>query len=109
MSDPNISPIVETTEPVDVIGVGGDATITKDVHNSTYKIMLIGVVVIVLLFVVWHSYSCFTTNQLISFPETYVNEQPRTDPQSDDSFDVNDEIKKLIQLQENHLGKIRNN
>ena len=87
---PNTPPI-----PADV--VGGDG-------NSSYTLLLVAVVICLVIFLMYHAYSCFCINQEI---EPYINTQPRSDPQSDKAFDVDDEVQKLSQMQEQYLEKLQ--
>jgi hypothetical protein len=76
-------------------------------RNISYTYLLAIIVVILVLFLVYHAYSCFCVNQNLDFSEPYINKQPRSDPQDDNPFDVGDEVKKLIQLQEQYLEKLQ--
>ena len=78
---------------------------TKPVNTYTYLLAII--VVVLVLFLVYHAYSCFYINQELDFTEPYINPQPRSDPQDDNPFDVDSEVKKLIQLQEQYLEKLQ--
>ena len=71
--------------------------ITTGGEGSSYTFLLAVIVICLVLFLMYHAYSCFCTNQ---DTEPYINKQPRTDPQDDHPFDVDDEVKKLIQMQE---------
>lgn len=101
------SPIVET----DKIDITDDENIEKDTvlevdgrGYSTYTYLLALIVICLVIFMLYHAYSCFCENQDI---EPYINEQPRTDPQSDKAFDVDQEVKKLLQLQEQYLEQLQ--
>jgi len=76
-------------------------------ESKSYTYMLVIVIILLLMFLFYHAYSCFHTNQNINFLEPYKNGSPRDDPQSDDSFDVEKEVKKLIQMQERFLEKLQ--
>lgn len=95
MSETEKSPIMDTGSP----------ETKKDAETSSYTIILAIIVVILVLFIIYHAYSCFCINQNLDFSEPYINKQPRTDPQDDNAFDVESEVKKLIQLQEQYLEK----
>ena len=81
----------------------------NDEHKSAniYTYLLIAVVIVLIVFIIYHSYTCFYKNQENDIFESYINEQPRSDPQDDKSFDVSVEVKKLIQLQEQYLAKLQ--
>jgi hypothetical protein len=74
-----------------------------DSGSSSYTFLLGVVVICLVLFLIYHAYSCFCINQEI---EPYLNTQPRTDTPSDNAFDVDDEIQKLSQMQEQYLEKL---
>ena len=78
--------------------------ITGGDDNSSYTFLLVAVVICLVLFLIYHAYSCFCINQEI---EPYLNTQPRTDTQSDKAFDVDDEVQKLSQMQEQYLEKLQ--
>lgn len=72
--------------------------------SGSYTILLALIVICLVLFLMFHAYSCFCINQEI---EPYINEQPRTDVQVDKEFDVDNEVEKLIQTQEEYLEKLQ--
>lgn len=85
-----------------------DENITKGGNKpKSYTYMLIIVILLLLIFLCYHAYSCFQMNQDIIFLESYKNGPPRSDPQSDNAFDVEKEVKKLIQMQERFLEKLQ--
>jgi cell division protein FtsL len=96
-----VSSLIDTSQentpeiPAKTISGGG---------NSSYTFLLVAVVICLVLFLIYHAYSCFCINQEI---EPYLNTQPRTDIQSDKAFDVDDEVKKLSQMQEQYLEKLQ--
>lgn len=94
------SSLIETTP------VKKDETKSKPANN-TYTYLLAIIVVVLVLFLLYHAYSCFYINQELDFTEPYINPQPRSDPQDDNPFDVDSEVKKLIQLQEQYLEKLQ--
>lgn len=101
MSDTQ-SPLIETNKQ-------DSEPIPKDGGNesNSYTYMLVIVIILLLMFLCYHAYSCFHTNQNMNFLEPYKNGSPRSDPQSDDAFDVDKEVKKLIQMQERFLEKLQ--
>jgi hypothetical protein len=96
----NRSPLVDYDSIKKTIDLGPD-------NKASYTYILIAIVVILILFLIYHAYSCFCSNQDLDMLEPYINGSPRTDVQSDKSFDVEDEVQKLIQLQEQHLEKLQ--
>lgn len=76
-------------------------------EQKSYTHILIIVIILLLIFLFYHAYSCFQVNQDITFLESYKNGPPRSDPQSDNAFDVEKEVKKLIQMQEQFLEKLQ--
>jgi hypothetical protein len=79
------------------------ATIGID-GNHSYTFLLVAVVICLVLFLIYHAYSCFCINQDI---EPYLNTQLSTDTQRDNAFDVDDEVQKLSQMQEQYLEKLQ--
>lgn len=75
--------------------------------KASYTYVLIAIVIILVLFLIYHAYSCFCNNQNLDLSEPYIDGSPRTDTQSDKSFDVENEVQKLIQLQEQYLEKLQ--
>jgi cell division protein FtsL len=95
-----VSSLIDTSQEVSPkipVTIGGDV-------NSSYTFLLVAVVICLVLFLIYHAYSCFCVNQEI---EPYLNTQPRTDTQSDKAFDVDDEVQKLSQMQEQYLEKLQ--
>lgn len=97
----NDSPIID-----DTINSLNDKDTAKE-SPLLYTMMLSVCVVVIILFLIYHSYSCFCNNRESDVGESYINEQPRTDIQTDNSFDVDSEVKKLVQFQERHLEKLQ--
>ena len=81
-------------------------TKSKDVKTEhiIYKYVIPILIVCIVVFVFYQAYVRFYENQ---HSEPYINPQPRTDPQSDKSFDVDAEVKKLIQSQEKYLAELQ--
>ena len=71
------------------------------------NIFFIVVLIILVFFIICHTYYCFCENRDLECNEDYINGPPRTDPQFDEAFDVEREVKKLIQLQEEYLEKLQ--
>jgi hypothetical protein len=76
--------------------------------KASYTYLLAIIVVILVVFLIYHAYSCFCNNQELEFSEPYINGSPRTDTPADNSFDVDDEVKKLIEMQETFLEELQN-
>jgi hypothetical protein len=74
--------------------------------GNLYKYLVYAAIVITLIYLCFYANSCFKNNKNIEFPESYINGSPRDDPQVIDSFDVEFEVKKLIQMQEKFLEKL---
>lgn len=98
--EPINSPLIDDNSIKKTINLGPD-------NNGSYTYILIAVVVILVLFLIYHAYSCFCINQELDIAEPYIDGSPRTDTQSDKSFDVENEVQKLIQLQEQYLEKLQ--
>lgn len=109
MNKKEISPDYTTESPLITTGNPEISTINTSVgdRNMSYTYLLAIIVVILVLFLVYHAYSCFCSNQDLNFSESYINGSPRTDPPDDNPFDVDDEVKKLIQLQEQYIEKLQ--
>lgn len=114
MSDANIS---ETTSPLIEMSPVVKADDVKDLkkneveklgggfgENSWYTYALAGIVIVLVLYMFYYSYSCFCENQELS--ENFIEKTVKTGIDSDRSFDVSSEVKKLSQLQEQYLQQI---
>ena len=95
----SVSSLIETPQEKSQTS---DSSITGGT-NTSYTLLLGAIVICLVVFLLYHAYSCFCDNQEI---EPYLNTQPRTDPQSDKAFDVDTEVQKLSQMQEQHLEKL---
>jgi len=71
---------------------------------DSQKYILAVIAVIIIGFILYNAYKQFCDNRV---KEPYINEQPKTHPQSDTSFDMDLEVKKLIRLQEEYLSNLR--
>ena len=78
--------------------------VSSDVSDGSYTLLLALIVTCLVVFLMYHAYSCFCVNQET---EPYINEQPRTDTQDEKTFDVDDEVSKLSQMQEQYLEKLQ--
>lgn len=90
----------------DITSMDNNTTLklTGDKYKS-YTCILAVIIVCIIILGCYYAYSCFCANQDIE--ESYINKQPRTDQPGDKAFDVDAEIKKLIQLQEQYLAKLQ--
>lgn len=96
MSEIETSPLIENSAEVK----------KPEVKKPSYTYVLVVVVILLMMFLCFHAYTCFHTNQNMNFLEPYINGPPRTDTQADKPFDVDKEVKKLIQMQERFLEKL---
>ena len=81
-----------------------EISVSSESSNGSYTLLLAFIVICLVLFLMYHAYSCFCINQET---EPYINEQPRSDVQADKEFDVDIEVKKLTDLQEEYLEKLQ--
>jgi hypothetical protein len=79
----------------------------KTQKYSYYTYFLAFVVLCLMLLLLRHTYKCFQKNKCV---EPFIIKQPRTDIQSDksfdNSFDMDSEVKKLTIMQEKYLNSI---
>ena len=76
-------------------------------NTKIYTYMLAIIIVIVVVFIMYNSYSYFCINRDSDISEPYINTQPRDDPPGDNAFDVESEVKKLVQMQEEYLETLQ--
>lgn len=91
------SPIIEKS-----VSKHTNPIIKKCIDSKKYILTVI--VVIIIGFILCNAYKQFCNNRI---KEPYINEQPKTHPQSDTSFDMDLEVKKLIKLQEEYLSNLK--
>lgn len=113
------SPVIEYGKSYnsrdDVIHLGGKDTSVGVLGGSiaskiggkigSWQTCLMGLMVIALVvYILYYSYSCFCENQ--NFDEAFIEKTVKTGTESDKSFDVDTEITRLSDLQEQYLEKI---
>jgi len=95
----NVSPLVEEGPKQDV---KSDSS-----KNNIYTYVLSFVVIALVLYIFYYSYTCFQGNQDI-MEENFIERTVKTGTDSDKAFDMNAEIKKLEEKQERNLIQLRN-
>jgi hypothetical protein len=105
-----ISPLMETTpQPaVQPQPTGGKKTPEEQAADKAkYKKygMIIAIAVVVLL-IIYYSYSCFCFNQTLGGNEPFIEKTVKSGTDSDKSFDIDAEVRRLSDLQEQYLRKL---
>jgi hypothetical protein len=103
------SPIIDTRPPIlggsDELSKSGGA-ITLIGEKSVYTYILSGIVVGLIVYLIYYSYTCFYENQDIIM-EPFTENTIKSDPSADSSFDVDSEVDKLNKTQENNLSLVK--
>lgn len=82
---------------------------TIDIKNTNiYTYLLSFIVVCLVIYLIYYSYTCFYDNQYIN---TNIEKPIKSsdDDNCDDVFNVDKEVNKLIDLQDKYLSKIGSN
>jgi hypothetical protein len=81
------------------------------IERSYYTYMLGLLVVTIVICLLYHSYSCYCVNQDLyeNEDEGFIDKTIKSGTDSDLSFDVDDEVTRLIQKQEKYLDHIQKN
>jgi hypothetical protein len=81
---------------------------TLKIERTYYTYILSLLVVTIIIGLLYHSYSCYCTNQdLYEDPEGFIEKTVKSGTDSDLSFDVDDQIKQLMQKQEKYLARLQ--
>jgi hypothetical protein len=104
--DQSTSSIIETVDPIPSNNsIPSNAIPSKKDENKPskyYTYVLSLVVVVVVIGLMYHSYSCYCSNQDL-YNEGFTEETVKSGTDSDLSFDVDDQINKLTNSQEKYL------
>jgi hypothetical protein len=86
-----------------------DTKIQRSTNNNVqlYKYFSYVVMIVILMYMCFYACTCFNSNKNQKFPESYINGSPRDDTQFSNSFDVEYEVKKLINMQEKILEQLQ--
>jgi hypothetical protein len=91
-----------------IVHVGETETETKkyggDPGNPWQTYLLGTVAVLLVLYIFYYSYTCFCNNQ--HFDEPFIEKTIKTGIDDDRSFDVDVEVKRLSDIQEQYLRKL---
>lgn len=78
----------------------------SDNKRSVYTYILAGIVISLVLYIFYYSYGCFQSNQDLAINEGFIEKTIKSGPDSDKSFDMDSEIKRLSDMQEQFLRKL---
>ena len=76
---------------------------------SYYTYFLAFIVVCLILVFLYYKYKCFQSNRCTKIQQPFVIRQPRSDTQTDKSFDMDEEVRKLTMMQEKYLKSLNEN
>lgn len=76
--------------------------------NKYITYILAAIVVSLVLYLLYYSYTCFCENQAIELSEPFIEKTVKTGIDSDKSFDIDVEVNKLSERQEEYLKQINN-
>ena len=100
------SSLIETTDIPNVVDTSkqeGDPT-----ERSYYTYILSLLVVVIIVGLMYHSYSCYCANQdLYEDDEGFIEKTIKSGADSDLSFDVDDHVNQLIKKQEKYLASLQ--
>jgi hypothetical protein len=112
-STPKSSLIETTATAVNKPNVAMDSPPKLDVTNTTERsystYILSFVVVVIVIGLMYHSYSCYCTNQDLyeDTDEGFIEKTIKSGTDSDSSFDVDDKVNQLIKKQEKYLASLQ--
>jgi cell division protein FtsL len=109
MSSPELeseSSLIETTPNIAMKILKTEDT--SKTERSYYTYILSIVVVAIIVGLLYHSYSCYCTNQdLYEDSEGFIEKTIKSGTDSDSSFDVDDQVNQLIKKQDKYLAQIQ--
>lgn len=79
---------------------------TSDKKKKYIRFALIALVVLLVIYIMYYSYSCFCSNQALGSPEKFTEKTVKSGVDSDKSFDIDAEVQRLSDLQEQYLRKL---
>lgn len=98
---PTSSPLIETTPDKD--SSSGTATDVGD--RSVYTYILSAIVVGLVVYLLYYSYSCFYENQDL-YMEPFIEKTVKSGQDADQSFDMDVKVDELKRKQEKYLDNI---
>ena len=99
-------PLNKNNQQSDVIDYNTNSSVTNTSSNNYYMYMVGFLIIAVIIYLLWTSYSCFYDNQDL-FDDPFISGTIKSSPDDDIVFDVDGEINKLRELQENYLNNLK--
>jgi hypothetical protein len=105
------SPLIEKTPVInESMNTPHKTENTPNPERTYYTYILSLVVVAIVIGLLYHSYSCYCTNQdIYEDAEGFIEKTVKSGTDSDLSFDVDNQVNQLIQKQERYLTQIQKN
>ena len=111
MTSVGVSPLIDDQSNDDptTADVAPGTTLTADRKKLYIRYALIAVAVMLVVYLLYFSYSRFQINQSLSGNEPFIEKTVKTGTESDRSFDIDSEVRRLSDLQEQYLRKLNRN
>jgi uncharacterized protein HemX len=104
------SSIIESTPTTKVAVVTSKPEATPKIATTYYTYVLSLLVVAIVIGLLYHSYSCYCTNQdIYEDSEGFIEKTVKSGTDSDSSFDVDNQVNQLIRKQEEYLSQLQKN
>jgi hypothetical protein len=104
------SSIIENTPITKVTMATSKPEHAPKITTAYYTYVLSFLVVAIVIGLLYHSYSCYCTNQdTYEDSEGFIEKTVKSSTDSDSSFDVDDQVNQLIRKQEKYLAQLQKN